>query len=59
MLSTGRHLFLTHEKAPHSKKKRGTVNGASQHTHCRCSSPSSKNECVTDSSQNNFFSYIS
>ena len=34
-------------KSAHSKRKWRTVNGASQPTHCGCSSPSSKYECVT------------
>ena len=44
MLST---LFLTCFKSPHSKRKWRTVNGASQSTHCGCSSPCSKYEWVT------------
>ena len=47
MLSTWKQLFLTCAKSPHSKRKWRTVNGASQPTHCGCSSPSSKYECVT------------
>ena len=47
MLSTWKQLFLTCAKSPHSKRKRRTVNGASQPTYCGCSSASSKNECVT------------
>ena len=40
-------LFITCAKSPHSKRKWRTVNGASQPTHCGCSSPCSKNEWVT------------
>ena len=47
MLSTWKQLFLTCAKPPHSKCKLRTVNGALQQTHCGCSSPSSKYECVT------------
>ena len=47
MLSTRKYLFLTCAKSPHSKRKWRTVNGASLPTHCGCSSPSSKYECVT------------
>ena len=42
MLSTWKQLFLTCAKSPHSKRKWRTVNGASQPTHCGCSSPCSK-----------------
>ena len=47
MLSTWKQLFLTCAKSPHSKRKWRTVNGASQPTHCGCSSPCSKYEWVT------------
>ena len=47
MFSTWKQLFLTSAKSPHSKRKWRTVNGASQPTHCGCSSPNSKYECVT------------
>ena len=47
MFSTWKQLFLTSAKSPHSKRKWSTVNGASQPTHCVCSSPNSKYECVT------------
>ena len=40
-------LFLTCGKSPNSKRKWRTVNGASQPTHCGCSSPCSKYEWVT------------
>ena len=46
MLSTWKQLFLTCAKSPHSKRKWRTVNGASQPTHCGCSSPCSKCEWV-------------
>ena len=46
MYSTWKQLFLTCAKSPHSKRKWRTVNGASQPTHCGCSSPSSKYECA-------------
>ena len=47
MLSTWKQLFLTCAKSPYSKRKWRTVNGASQPTHCDCSSPCSKYEWVT------------
>ena len=47
MPSTWKQLLPTCAKSPHSKRKRRTVNGASQPTHCGCSPPSSKYECVT------------
>ena len=47
ILSTWKQLFLTCAKSPHSKRKWRTVNGASQPTHCGCSSPCSKYEWVT------------
>ena len=47
MLSTWKQLFLTCAKSPHSRRKWPTVNGASQPTHCGCSSPCSKYEWVT------------
>ena len=47
MLSTWKQLFLTCAKSPHSKRKWRTVNGASQPTHCGCSSICSKYEWVT------------
>ena len=47
MLSTWKQLFLTCAKSPHSKRKWRAVNGASQPTHCGCSSPFSKYEWVT------------
>ena len=47
MLSTWKQLVLTCAKSPHSKRKWRTVNGASQPTHCGCSSPCSRYEWVT------------
>ena len=47
MLTTWKQLFLTCVKSSHSKRKWRTVNGASQPTHCGCSSPCSKYEWVT------------
>ena len=47
MLSTWKQLFLTCAKSTHSKRKWRKVNGALQPTHCGCSLPCSKYECVT------------
>ena len=47
MSSTWKQLFLTCAKSPHSKRKWRTVNGASQPTHCGCSSPNTKYEYMT------------